>query len=89
MLSSFSETCKIEDKNSACYYIIDKTPDMISNQAFFYVPESEDIYLSIQDLDFGFAEDTSKDINQYLSLTKEYNYNSKGKCKDQIGVNII
>ena len=77
MLSSFSETCKI----SACYYIIDKTPDMVSNQAFFYVPESEDIYLSIQDLDFGFAEDTSKDINQYLSLTKEYNYNSKGKMQ--------
>ena len=54
---------------------------MISNQAFFYVPESEDIYLSIQELDFSFAKDTSKDINQYLSLTKEYNYNSKGKMQ--------
>ena len=60
MLSSFSETCKIEDKNSACYYIIDKTPDMISNQSFFYLPESEDIYLFIQELDFIFA--TSKKI---------------------------
>ena len=79
ILSSFSEECSIVDKNSACYYLIDKTPDMSHNHFAFFVPESEDIHISIQELDLGFAEKPGSNINDYLSLTKEYTYTSKGK----------
>lgn len=79
MLSSFSDKCIIEDKNSACYYYIDITPEMANNNnLLLFVPESEDIYLSIQDLDFGYVEKPNTDMNTYLSLAKEYTYTTKG-----------
>jgi len=69
MLSSFSEKCSIENKNSACYYLVDITPDINNKGIYFYAPESEDIFISIQELDFGFVEKPNSNIAQYLSTT--------------------
>ena len=55
LLSSFSEECLIENKD-ACYYSIDITPDMDYKHLFFFVPESEDIYMSIQEFNYGYIE---------------------------------
>ena len=67
MLSSFSEECSIENKDSACYYSIDITPDMDYKHLFFFVPESEDIYISIQEFNYGYIEKPDSDINSYIS----------------------
>ena len=81
MLSSFSEKCTIENINSACYYSLDLTPDINNKLIYFYVPESEDIYISIQELEFGFVEKPNSNINQYLSLNKAYSFTSKDLMK--------
>ena len=78
MLSSFSEECSIENKDSACYYSIDITPDMDYKHLFFFVPESEEIYISIQEFDYGYIEKPDSDVNSYIPLTKDYTYTTKG-----------
>ena len=77
LLSSFSEECLIENKD-ACYYSIDITPDMDYKHLFFFVPESEDIYMSIQEFNYGYIEKPDSDVNSYIKLDKTYTYTTKG-----------
>ena len=87
MLSSFSEECSIENEDSACYYSIDITPDMDYKHLFFFVPESEDIYISIQEFDYGYIEEDvfeklkfqSEEISKSIGSFIEYLHNTEIK----------
>ena len=81
VLSSFAEKCIIENKNSACYYLVDITSDLNYNHLFLFAPESEEIYISIQELELGYVEKPNTDMNTYLTTSKDYTYSSKAKMQ--------
>ena len=83
ILSSYSEKCSITSKESSCYYILDITPDIYySSSVYLFVPESEDIYISIKDLDLGYGENINSDMNKYLTSTfNDFSFTSKGKMQ--------
>ena len=69
-----SEKCEIKQKSS-CYYTLDLSPDNEAEKVYFYIPESEYAYISIDELKYGhFAEP-----GQSISLGQDLKISTKDK----------
>jgi len=71
-----SEKCEIKQKSS-CYYTLDLSPDNEAEKVYFYIPESEYAYISIDELKYGYFADP----NQKISLSHDFKISSKDKLQ--------
>ena len=69
-----SEKCEIKQK-SACYYTIDLSPDNEAGKVYFYIPESEYAYISIDELKYGYFAEPG----QSISLGQDLKISTKDK----------
>ena len=76
ILPYLSEKCEIKQK-SACYYTLDLSPDNEAEKVYFYIPESEYAYISIDELKYGYFADP----NQKISLSHDFKISSKDKLQ--------
>ena len=67
-----SEKCEIKQK-SACFYTLDLSSDNEAEKVYFYIPESEYAYISIDELEYGNIIDPESSIN----LNKNMQINTK------------
>ena len=67
-----SEKCEIKQK-SACYFTFDLSPDNEAEKVYFYIPESEYAYISIEELKYGNIVDPDSNI----ILGKDFQINTK------------
>jgi len=61
-----SEKCVIKNKG-ACYYALDISPDNEADNVYFYIPESEDAYISVAEVEHGLLENQEKSLQDTLS----------------------
>ena len=70
-----SETCVITDNKKPCYYALDISPENDIDSAYFYVPETEDAYITIYKVNHGLPE-SEENIQNLLkgekSTSQEY-----------------
>ena len=70
-----SETCVITDNKKPCYYALDISPENDVDSAYFYVPETEDAYITIYKVNHGLPE-SEENIQNLLkgekSTSQEY-----------------
>ena len=70
-----SEKCVITDNKKPCYYALDISPENDVDSAYFYVPETEDAYITIYKVNHGLPE-SEENIQNLLkgekSTSQEY-----------------
>ena len=70
-----SEKCVITDNKKPCYYALDISPENDIDSAYFYVPETEDAYITIYKVNHGLPE-SEENIQNLLkgekSTSQEY-----------------
>ena len=71
-----SEKCEIKQK-STCFYFLDLSPDNEAEKVYFYIPESENAYISIDELEYGNIVDPKSSF----SLEKDLKISSKDKLQ--------
>ena len=91
ILSSYSEKCTLDTENIACYYKLDIPIDSKDNKAqyiYFYIPEIEEVIISIKELDYtsdlskpGTIEDYDKLSNTDIKRSNWYEYKIEDDTK--------
>ena len=56
MLPYSSEKCVITDNKKPCYYALDISPENDVDNVYFYVPETEDAFITIYNVSHGLVE---------------------------------
>ena len=56
MLPYSSEKCVITDNKKPCYYALDMSPENDVDNIYFYVPETEDAFITVYNVSHGLVE---------------------------------
>ena len=62
-----AEKCIINKSKKACYYALDVSPENEADFSYFYVPESEDVYLSVLAVEHGLVDNQDKSLKDLLN----------------------
>ena len=74
-----SEKCVLTDNKKPCYYALDISPEYDVESAYFYVPETEDAFITIYKVNHGLVESEESIQN----LLKDKNATSQDYYKRQ------
>ena len=77
MLPYSSEKCVITDNKKPCYYALDISPENDADNVYFYVPETEDAYITIYNVSHGLIESEESLQNILIKggiASKDYYY---------------
>ena len=74
-----SEKCVLTDNKKPCYYALDISPEYDVENAYFYVPETEDAFITIYKVNHGLVESEESIQN----LLKDKNATSQDYYKRQ------
>lgn len=86
MLPYSSEKCVITDNKKPCYYALDISPENDVDNVYFYVPETEDAYITIYNVSHGLveSEENLQNLIKGGKTSKEYYYKRPNWHEHQI-----
>jgi len=70
LLPYSSEKCVIIKNSDACYYTLDISPENEADNVYFYIPETEDAFISVSEVEHGSVENIENNIQNTLSQLK-------------------
>ena len=86
MLPYSSEKCVITDNKKPCYYALDISPENDVDNVYFYVPETEDAYITIYNVSHGLveSEESLQNLIKGGITSKDYYYKRPNWHQHQI-----